>query len=94
LPKTEEKGLQKGMPFLWLTSKQDYTTRTTFTPLQTVRKLKAYIKRSIKKLKTGTNTAPASNPTNHGNIEKSQLFIFDDLTLGMINVLCANKKLK
>jgi hypothetical protein len=29
----------------------------------------------------GNNTTPAGNPSNHGNLEKAQPFVFDDFTL-------------
>jgi hypothetical protein len=44
-----------------------------------------------KKLVSGTNTAPAGNPNNHGNTSNNKPFVFDDLTFNMIKVLCAEK---
>jgi hypothetical protein len=42
----------------------------------------------------GTNTAPAGNPTNHGNSSNSKQFVFDDLTLDMIKALCAKERIE
>ena len=54
-------------------------------------RLTASTKPSIKKLGKGTNTAPAGNLNNHGKVQ-SQPFVFDDLTISMINSLCAKKQ--
>jgi hypothetical protein len=48
----------------------------------------------FKKLTSGTNTVPAGNPNNHVNTPNKKTFVFDDLTLNMIKVLCARKKIE
>jgi hypothetical protein len=43
---------------------------------------------------SGTNKAPAGNPFNHGNTTNNKPFVLDDLTLNMIKVLCARKRIE
>jgi hypothetical protein len=45
-------------------------------------------KPSFKKVEKGAHTAPAGNPINHGNIEKFQPFVCNDLTPNMLTALC------
>jgi hypothetical protein len=42
-----------------------------------------------KKLEKGTDTAPACNPNNNGNMSNHK--VFNDLTISLINALCAKK---
>jgi hypothetical protein len=42
----------------------------------------------------GTNTAPAGNPHNLGNISTTKTFVFEDSTINMIKVLCAKKQIE
>jgi hypothetical protein len=67
------------------------TTRTTSAPAQNSQSRQHSPRLQFKKTNGGYQQSTSGIPNNHGNMKNSQTFVFEDLSLNMINALCAKE---